>query len=235
MAKTGPEAHRRLPYPNRLVAPVGSKTVNGSHRWAVRLCQEALREDPARLSHCLAVGEASGAVAREVGEVDSSLLAAAGVLHDIGYAPHLVQTGQHAIDGARYLAALGVSEEIVSLVAHHSCATIEARIRGLSHLMGEYRPPRPAELDTLTFADMTTGPTGEKVTVQERFRDIRVRYQPDSVTRQFLDTAATCLQHAVNSVAARRGLSASASGLPGRFARDRLRPQPDGQEARPGS
>ena len=29
--------------------------------------------------------------------------------------------------------------------------------------------------------------------------------------------------------------SASDSGLPGRFARDRLRPQPDGQEARPGS
>jgi putative nucleotidyltransferase with HDIG domain len=206
VAETRPKAHRRLRYPNWLLAPVGSKTVNWSHRWAVQLCEEALREDPARLSHCLAVGEASRAVARELGDVDSSLLAAAGVLHDIGYAAHLVQTGQHAIDGARYLASLGISEEIVSLVAHHSCATFEARIRGLSHLMGEFRPPRPAALDTLTFADMTTGPTGENVTVQERFRDIRFRHQPQSVTWQFLDTAATCLEHAANSVAGRREL-----------------------------
>jgi putative nucleotidyltransferase with HDIG domain len=172
----------------------------------VQLCQEALREDPARLSHCLAVGEASSAVAQELGDVDSSLLAAAGVLHDIGYAPSLVQTGQHAIDGARYLASLGISEEIVSLVAHHSCATIEARIRGLSHLMGDFRPPHPAALDILTFADMTTGPTGKNVTVQERFQDIRCRYQPQSVTWRFLDTAATFLQQAASSVAARREL-----------------------------
>ena len=180
--------------------------VNSSHRWAVQLCQEALREDPARLSHCLAVGEASSAVAQELGDVDSSLLAAAGVLHDIGYAPNLVQTGQHAIDGARYLASLGISEEIVSLVAHHSCATIEARIRGLSHLMRDFRSPHPAALDILTFADMTTGPSGKNVTVQERFRDIRFRYQPQSVTWHFLDTAATCLQQAAGSVAARREL-----------------------------
>lgn len=179
---------------------------SSSNRWAVQLCQKVLREDPARLSHCLAVGEASNTVAHELGDVDSSLLAAAGVLHDIGYAPNLVQTGHHAIDGARYLATLGISEDLVSLVAHHSCATIEARIRGLSHLMGDFRPPHPAALDILTFADMTTGPTGETVTVQERFRDIRFRYQPLSVTWHFLDTAATCLQQAVSSVAARREL-----------------------------
>jgi hypothetical protein len=61
-------------------------------------------------------------------------------------------------------------------------------------------------LDILTFADMTTGPTGENVTVQERFRDIRLRYQPQSVTWHFLDTAATSLQQAARSVAARREL-----------------------------
>jgi hypothetical protein len=52
-------------------------------------------------------------------------------LHDIGYAPELAGTGCHPLDGARYLRRIGVDEQVVSLVAYHSCARIEAEVRGL--------------------------------------------------------------------------------------------------------
>ena len=40
----------------------------------------------------------------------SADLVAAAWLHDIGYAPELVETGFHPLDGARYLRRVGVDE-----------------------------------------------------------------------------------------------------------------------------
>jgi hypothetical protein len=47
------------------------------------------------------------------------------------------------------------------LVAHHSCAVIEAEERGLAHVLtrGFTRPAQPLA-DALTFCDMTTSPDG---------------------------------------------------------------------------
>ncbi len=59
-------------------------------------------------------------------------LVAAAWLHDIGYAPELVDTGFHPLDGARYLRRVGINGRVVSLVAYHSCAEIEAEVRGLA-------------------------------------------------------------------------------------------------------
>ena len=53
-------------------------------------------------------------------------------LHDIGYAPEVATSGVHPLDGARFLAASGVSKRLVGLVAHHSCAAPEAELRGLA-------------------------------------------------------------------------------------------------------
>ncbi len=62
---------------------------------------------------------------------DAGLLAAATWLHDIGYAPSLVATGPHSLDGARYLRDAQHAEAMLGrLVAHHSCAIIEAGKRG---------------------------------------------------------------------------------------------------------
>ena len=44
-------------------------------------------------------------------------LVSAAWLHDIGYAPDVVETGFHPLDGARYLAGLGAPERVVNLVA----------------------------------------------------------------------------------------------------------------------
>jgi HD superfamily phosphodiesterase len=46
-------------------------------------------------------------------------LVAAARLHDIGYAPDLVETGIHPLNGARYqLRSAGIDGQIVSLVVY---------------------------------------------------------------------------------------------------------------------
>src|SRR5215469_9740250 len=68
-------------------------------------------------------------------------LVAAAWLHDIGYAPELAETGFHPLDGARYLRRVGVDGQVVSLVAYHSCARMEADARGLGAELGsEFAP-----------------------------------------------------------------------------------------------
>jgi hypothetical protein len=55
------------------------------------------------------------------------VLVAAACLHDLGYAPALIETGFHGLDGARHLRALGY-ERLAGLVAYHSGARGEAEV-----------------------------------------------------------------------------------------------------------
>ena len=67
---------------------------------------------------------------------DAELLEAAAWLHDIGYLPDLARTGLHGLDGARYLRDVQHADPMLCrLVAHHSCAVIEAEERGLADLL----------------------------------------------------------------------------------------------------
>ena len=74
---------------------------------------------------------------------DADLLEAAAWLHDIGYHPDLADTGLHGLDGARYLRDQQHADPMLCrLVAHHSCAVIEADERGLAHVLTrEFAPP----------------------------------------------------------------------------------------------
>ncbi|MEM9654004.1 MAG: phosphohydrolase [Actinomycetota bacterium] len=112
------------------------------------------------------------------------------MLHDIGYASDLVETGFHPIDGARHLRRLGADERLVNLVAHHSCAQIEAKLRGLRSILDE-EFPRDDSLphDELCFCDMTTSPDGELVTIDKRLAEIRSRYGEGSIVHNFVDLA----------------------------------------------
>ena len=104
-------------------------------------------------------------------------LVAAAWLHDIGYAPGLVQTGFHPLDGARFLRRAGVDGPVVSLVAYHSCARVEADVRGLgAELAAEFTPAGPLLTDALLYCDMTTGPDGDHVRPADRLAEIRGRY-----------------------------------------------------------
>jgi hypothetical protein len=126
-------------------------------------------------AHSEAVGRRArrlvGAFTRE----DGVQLVAAAYLHDVGYAPHLRQTGCHALDGARYLRSLG-HERLARLVAHHAEARFEAQLRGLDRELEGFPREPSAVADALTYCDMTVGSAGEPMTLHERAVDIAQRY-----------------------------------------------------------
>lgn len=127
---------------------------------------------------------------------DRDDLIASAWLHDIGYAPSVGDTGMHAIDGAEILRHHGAPPLIVSLVAWHTGAEFEADERALvDRLIAFDRPPQ-ADLDLLTFADLSTGPRGEPVSVAQRFAEIFTRYEHQhpvhraiSRSREYLEVA----------------------------------------------
>jgi hypothetical protein len=115
-------------------------------------------------------------LAGAVPPADRELLVVAAWWHDLGYAPDLVQTGFHPIDGARYLAAKGHSPRLCGLIAHHSAATFEAAERDLEAELAEWPREEGAVPDALWTADMTTGPRGERFDYAERLSEILARY-----------------------------------------------------------
>ena len=157
---------------------------------ARELAREALANMlPRRWRHVRSVARRAGWVAGTLSLSECLVMAA--WLHDIGYAPALVETGFHPIDGARYLRFIGVDETVVSLVAYHSCALIEAEIRGLSsELASEFSPADSVLADVLLYCDMTTGTDGEYVRPADRLAEIRGRYGPDHEVTRFAETAA---------------------------------------------
>jgi hypothetical protein len=80
---------------------------------------------------------------------------------------------------------------VVSLVAYHSCAQIEAGIRGLADVLAaEFAPADPVLADVLLWCDMTTGPDGDHVRPADRLAEIRERYGPGHEVTLFADLAA---------------------------------------------
>jgi len=96
--------------------------------WSMRLSGTVLSELGARWSHVQGVGAAADHLVSELnlGD-DAEAVRSAAWLHDVGYAPALVQSGFHPIDGARFLRSQQTPELVVSLVAHHTGAEFEAR------------------------------------------------------------------------------------------------------------
>jgi HD domain len=140
-------------------------------------------------------------------------LVAAAWLHDIGYAPELAQTGFHPLDGARYLRRVGVDGQVASLVAYHSCAQIEADVRGLgAELAAEFSPANPLLTDALLYRDMTTGPDGDHVRPADRLAEIRARYGPDHVVTRFVELATPEISTRARRVAKKARRSAQVKG-----------------------
>ena len=131
--------------------------------------------------------------------LDGEVLVAAAWLHDIGYAPNAVQKGFHPLDGARYLAGLGVPEWVVNLVARHSDAILEAELRGIGDLLAVFSDERGALRDALWYCDLTTSPDGDPVSAQDRIAEIKERYGPGHIVTQFISDAAPQLLAAAES------------------------------------
>jgi len=166
---------------------------------ARRLLAEPL---PRRWAHTRGVATQAARLAPVLGE-DADLVVAAAWLHDIGYAPELVVTGFHPLDGARYLRDVEHADDMLCrLVAHHTCAVVEAEERGLAaQLSREFAPARGNIMDALIFCDMTTGPEGGRVTPERRLADIEARYGPGHQVTNAIQRATPDLLAAVGRVA----------------------------------
>jgi hypothetical protein len=147
--------------------------------WAHDLAEEHLAPLGRRWTHVKQVAARAAEVGELVGQ-DKPTLVAAVYLHDIGYAPALVQSGFHPLDGARFVRRHG-HERLARLIAHHTGARCEAALRGLDHELEAF-PFANSELDQqLTYCDLTTGHSGYRVCTSERVQEICQRYGPDHV------------------------------------------------------
>jgi putative nucleotidyltransferase with HDIG domain len=152
--------------------------------WAWRIAETELADPlPRRWAHSQGVARRAAEVAHVVGD-DADLLAAAAVLHDVGYAPRLAATGFHPLDGARFLRdAHEADDRLVRLVANHTFALLEAEERGLQAALATEFPLLDDQrlVDALVWCDMTTTPDGRPATAQDRVAEILGRYGADSV------------------------------------------------------
>lgn len=174
------------------------------------LCRSLLAAElPRRWAHCQGVARQAGAIGPTLGQ-DAELVVSAAWLHDIGYATPLVDSGFHPLDGARYLRdhRLG-GRALWTLVAHHTCAQIEADERGLGEVLAAEFPigdVHPSAVAALTYCDMTTGPDGQPVDVEQRIAEILTRYPPDDVVHRSIARAAPSLRAQVAEVSALLGM-----------------------------
>ncbi|MFG2089648.1 HD domain-containing protein [Spirillospora sp. NPDC048824] len=170
--------------------------------WARDLARKHLETPlPRRWAHTQGVARQARTLAPILGD-QADLLEAAAWLHDIGYAPDLVSTGFHPLDGGRYLRDThNANDHLCQLVAHHSCALIEARERSLAgRLIREFGPEAPPLSDSLVYCDMTTGPDGMHVSVEQRLTEILSRYGTGHLVTLAITNAAPKLVAMVHAV-----------------------------------
>lgn len=170
---------------------------------AADLAHRLLARVGSRYVHSRQVAARAAELAPAVDEEDRDLLVVAAWWHDLGYAPDLVQTGFHPIDGARYLAAQGHAPRLCALVAHHSGATFEAEERGLSAELAEWPREEGPVADALWTADMTTGPRGQSFDYSQRLAEILARYDTDSIVGRAMTRAQPAISAAVERTHAR--------------------------------
>lgn len=158
--------------------------------WAWRLARHHLAgELPVRWAHVRGTARQAARIGSRVVSGDElGLLVAAAVLHDIGYARPLLDTGFHPVDGARFLRRMSAPARLCGLVANHSAAAVAARLRGLSDAVAEFPDEETALRDALWYCDMTTGPTGSVMSFEARVADVRARHGPGSLNVRALDS-----------------------------------------------
>ena len=87
------------------------------------------------------------------------------------------------------MARAGFSATVCHLVAQHSASTYEADERGID-LVAYAGVAVPDDLGpahaVLWWADLTTGPQGHDVTVEDRLTEILTRYQPCDAVARFI-------------------------------------------------
>jgi len=182
--------------PGRAEIPISNRFQD----WAERVARGQLATIPTRWRHTQSVAARTRHASTTVNVDDRQLLEAAAWLHDVGYGPAIAKTGFHPLDGARYLERYAVPQRLINLVANHSCARFEADERGMLPELQAYQLEVGPVADALIWADMTTGPTGQTVTVEERLAEILRRYTAESPVHKAIEEASADIVAAVSRV-----------------------------------
>jgi hypothetical protein len=170
--------------------------------WAAGCAEELLAPLGDRWAHVQGVVRQAHEIAVILPPEEREVLGAAAYLHDLGYAPALVDTELHALDGARHLRTLG-HERLAGLVAYHSGAAGEAELRGLAIELAEFDDEASATSMALTYCDMITGPAGEVVTFEERLAGVEGRYGAEHVVARSLRQARAEVERCIQFVEGR--------------------------------
>ncbi|MFJ8097042.1 HD domain-containing protein [Streptomyces griseofuscus] len=180
--------------------------------WAYNLAKDLLAQSlPKRWAHSQQVYRQANILAPILGD-DADLLAAAAIAHDVGYAEVAVNTGQHMIDGGRYLRDVGADPRLCTVVALHTSSPWEAAELGLSEALAEFAPVSSDLVDAITYCDLSSSPDGEPVEPSDRLEEVLKRYGPDHVVYRAVSTARPELLRMVQRVRARlSGVSVEAS------------------------
>ncbi len=122
-------------------------------------------------------------LSRLLKDADGLSLLVAAYLHDIAYAPSLVITGFHPIDGAKYIEPF-VGERVAGLVAHHTQSHFEAAFRGLTRELATFPDEKTIISDALAYCDVLTDSKGNTVSLRQRREGVIARYGPDHIVAQ---------------------------------------------------
>jgi hypothetical protein len=93
--------------------------------------------------------------------------------------------------------AWGAPDRVVNLVARHSYAILEAKLRGVGDLVAVFPDEGGALRDALWYCDLTTSPDGQPVSAPDRIAEIKARYGPGHIVTQFITDGAPELLAAV--------------------------------------
>lgn len=153
-----------------------------------------------RIAHSAAVAAQAHRAAPLLPQPWRDALVDAAWLHDVGYAPQLVHARFHPLDGARWLRTSGWDEHVCRLVAGHSRALTEARLRGLDQdLIAEFDPVPELPAAALTWADLTSGSGGDRCSFKVRLAGIHDRYTHGPV-RQAAEINEAAWRHDVSII-----------------------------------
>lgn len=145
---------------------------------AESIARELLGDQGTRLAHVRTAGSMGARLSVLFDPEQAALLVAAATLHDIGYAPRIMRTGFHPLDGAEFLRSIGFSERLASLVAHHSEAEMLGPGSGITDLGRRFDREHSLLADALVYADMHSAPDGQMIRAEHRLADI-ARRRPD--------------------------------------------------------
>ncbi len=163
---------------------------------------------PQRWSHVEAVATKAARLAEMLlADADAEALKAAAWLHDLGYAPDIRDTGFHPLDGAVWLRKAGFQDRVCALVAYHTCAEIEAEERGFADRLATFPRESSIVADVLLYADMTTGPDGQDLSIGARLDEIVSRYGENHGVARFVQRARPAIFEAARRVEARLAMS----------------------------